>query len=407
MHFMNFPLLLSLCSQTDSRLNTQNNIDHPQSVREEELSTQEEVTLEAEQVEAVNPVTSQHLPSKFPEVAPATPEATSISSSLTSSQQDQALSGRGPSVPPQILRVKPHRPADVPRSERPHSSFIPSELKNKREGVFEIPVMSHDKRNTLNKAGTTEVSSDQVSAAFASVLAFRSSSVHQQVQGETESVRGIKRPAPESGSFHFSITIAKNRDGERPRSGSFVGVLEQTEARYKTEEKPFSVMREKAELRDLQPRGGPFSVGALHKSSVLPWDRRDSLKKAESATPSKNVTTDTGADEVEEAESSREVVEEAVEALAVEEDEVKTAFGIKLRSTSQSIRFRSDASSNHNSKPPVCEEQCNKQKRQEISDNANYMCQKLSTVISYTPSTSGDLQLTGEKSYKSHHIEGV
>ncbi|XP_070771412.1 serine-rich adhesin for platelets [Enoplosus armatus] len=368
-----------------SHLHTLNNINHPESVREDErrLSTQEEVTLETEQGGSVTPITAQCLLAKSPEVAPITSEAASKSSSLTFSQQDQALPERVPSVPSQVLRVKPHRPADVMSSERPRSSFIQSELKDKREGDFEIQVMPHDKKNTLNKAGMAEVS-----------LAFRSSSVHQQIEGETESTRGIKRPPPGSGSFHFSITTAKNRDEERPRSGSFVGVLEQTEARHQTEDKPFS----KEELRDLPPRGGPFAVGrlrqegALHKIPVLPWDRRDSLKKVESVTPSTSVTTDTGTAEVV---SSQEVVEEAVEAQEVEEEgDGKTAFGIKLRSTSQSTRFRSDASSNHNPKPPVREEQGDKQKGQEISNNASYMSKKLSTSIPCTPPTSVDLRLT-------------
>ncbi|XP_038576775.1 CRACD-like protein isoform X1 [Micropterus salmoides] len=383
-----------------SHLHTLNNVNNPESVREEEqwLSTQVEVTLETEQGGVIIPIPSQLLPSKSPDVATITQEATSKSSSLTFSQQDQALPGRVPSVTSQVLRVKPHRPADVMSSERPRSSFTPSELKDKREGDFEIQVMSHDKRNTLNKAGMTEVSSNQLSSAFGSVVAFRSPSVHQQVQSETENIRGIKRAAPGSGSFHFSITTAKSREGERPRSGSFVGVLEHTEARHRTEEKPLSNMRGKEELRDLQPRGGTFAVGrlrqegALNKSPVLPWDRRDSLKKVEAVAPSKNITADTL--EGEEVESRQEVVEEAMEAQEAEEgEESKTAFGIKLRSTSQSVRFRSDASSNHNSKPPVCEGPSDKQKRQEISDNASYMSKILSN-ISCTPSTSADVQLT-------------
>lgn len=376
---------------------------------EEELSTKEEVKLETEQVETNSAVTSQYLPLKLPEVEPVTSEAAPKSSNLIFLQQDQALPGRererGPSVPPLVLRVKPPRPADVTRSERPHSSFIPSELKNKRERESEIPGISHEKRFTLKKLGMTDVSSDQVSADPSSVVAFKSSSAHQQVQGETESTRGIKRPAPGSGSFHFSITAARNRDGERPRSGSFVGVLEQKEARFKTEETPVPSMREKAEFRDFQPRGGPFSVGAPHKSSVLLWDRRDSLKKAESAITSKNITMDAGATEVEEVESSQEVVEEAVEAREVEEDEVKTAFGIKLRSTSSSIRLRSDASSYRRSKPAVCEEQSDKQKGQETSDNSTSICKDLSRNIC-PPSTSGGLQQTSEKPHLSHHIEG-
>ncbi|KAM6955565.1 uncharacterized protein cracdla [Lycodopsis pacificus] len=337
-----------------------NNINHPEYVREEE-----EQTLETEQGEAAIPITSQRLPSESPEVAPITSEAAHKSSSQTVSQQDQALLGRVPFAPSQVLRVKPHRPADVRPSERPHSSFIQSELKDNRDRDFEIQAMSLDKRNTLNKAGLSDASCDQLSTNL------RSSSVQQQVQSETESTMGIRRPTPGSGSFHLSIT-AKNRDGERPRSGSFVGVLEHIEARHKivwgTEDKPPSSTREKEELR-----GSPFAVGRLrqeggpHKSSV-PWDRKDSLKQVESVTPSQNVTADTGAAKVEELESNQEVVEEAVEAQEVEDEDGKTAFGVKLRSTSLSMRFRLDSSSTQSSKLPVCEEQCDTLKRQEIGD---------------------------------------
>ncbi|KAG8000496.1 MIT domain-containing protein 1 [Nibea albiflora] len=350
-----------------------NNIDHYESVKEEQqLITPEEVSSETVQVEAAVPITSQHLPSKLPDVEPVAPEAASKSSSLTFPQQDQALPGRIPSV----LRVKPHRPADVVSTERPHSSYIPSELQDKREEGLEIQVMSQDKRKTA--AVMTEVSS-----AF-------SSAVHQQVQVETEKTREIRRPTPGSGSVYSSITTAKNRDGERPRSGSFVGVLEQTEARHRMEDKPLASFREKPE-----PRGPSFAGGRLRqdgappKSSGLPWDRKDSLTKVESVTASKNITTDTGA--VKEVERSHEV-EEAVEAQEVEEDEGRRAFGIKLRSTSHSIKFRPDASSNLNSKPPASEEPCDKQKRQETNDNASYTCKKLSTNIFGTTSTSGDLR---------------
>ncbi|XP_059199554.1 capping protein-inhibiting regulator of actin dynamics [Centropristis striata] len=290
-------------NDSKSHLQTLNNINPPESVREEEqqLNTQEEVILETEQ---------------SPEVAAITSEVPK-SSGLEASQQDQNLPGRMPSASTQVLRVKPPRPADAMPSERPHSSYISSEVKDKRED-FEIQVLSHDKRNTVNKA---EVSSEPV----------------QRLQGETNMIRGIKRPTTGAGSFHFSITTAKNRDAERPRSGSFVGVLGPTEVKQRTvggaEDKPFTVGRLRQE-------------GALHKSPVLPWDRKDSLKT--------------------ETESSQEVVEEAAEAQEVEEDEGKTAFGVKLRSTSLSVRLRSEASTN--SKPPVSEEQCDNLKKQDIRD---------------------------------------
>lgn len=356
-------------------------------MKEEEICVQEEAMLE--KVETVSPVTRQVLPAKLPELAPATPEETSQPSSSTLSHQDQALPGRGPSVPPQILRVKSQRAADAARGERPHSSFIPSELKNRKEEAFETPVLPDDKKNTISKVGMIV----EVSSTTAPAMAVKSSSIQQQVQGETGNTRGIKRPTPGSGSFHFSITPARSRDAERPRSGSFVGVLEQTEARSTTGEKTFSSMKEKVQPKDLQPKGGSLSVGALHKGSGPPWDGRESNKKAEAATSS--TTTETAAAKVEEAESSQEAVEEAVEAREVEEDEVKTAFGIKLRSTSQSFRLRADASSSQTPKPAVCGEQSDNQKREEISGNAGNVSKKQSTNTSCTPSISEDLRLTG------------
>ncbi|KAM3608395.1 uncharacterized protein V6R79_024436 [Siganus canaliculatus] len=355
---------------TDSE--TVNHIDYPVAVREEELGIQEEETLET-------------LHSKSPELAPIVPEVTSTPSSLTPSHQDQHASRSGPSLPPQILRAKPHRPAD----ERPHSSFIPSEVKE----ISETPSVSQDKRNLPNKTGVSDVASEQRSATFGSMVAQRPSSAQQQVPGGTESTKGIKRPTPGSGSFHFTITTAKNRDGERPRSGSFIGVLDQTEARQRAEDKPFSSMKEKAELRDSLLRGGPYAVGKLrqegapNKSSVLSWERRESLKKMEPATPAKHVTTDAGAGKLEEVEKSQEVVEEAVEAREVEdeEEEGKKAFGIKLRSTSHSMKIRSDISSNHNSKPLMSQEQ---------RDRQEGLCKKLPTNISSSPTSSGELRLT-------------
>ncbi|XP_019956129.2 microtubule-associated protein futsch isoform X1 [Paralichthys olivaceus] len=392
-----------LTTQTDSRLlsHALNNIDHPQSVGEEEqqLCASDKVSLQTEQGEADTPTTAQHLPSKSPEVAPITSEEAPKSSSLTSSQPDQAPPGRIPSISPQVLRPKPQRPVDVMSVERPHSSFIESELKNKREGDSEIQVMSHDKRNTLKKTGMTEETSDQISSS--SAVASRPSSIQQQVKDEIESMRGIKRSAPGSGSFHFSITTAKNQDRERPRSGSFVGVLIQAEARHKskggTEEKRFAGSREKEELKD---RVGPFAVGHLKQEGALPkgsgitWDKRDTLKKTEPvASASKNAAADTGTSAKEEVESSQEEVEEAMEAQEeVQEEEGKTAFGVKLRSTSQSMRVRADASLNHSSKLPGGEDQCDKQNRQEMRDNVGYVSKK--PLLSCTPSTSGDTRVS-------------
>uniref|UniRef100_A0A665WWA3 DUF4592 domain-containing protein n=1 Tax=Echeneis naucrates TaxID=173247 RepID=A0A665WWA3_ECHNA len=383
-------------TDSKSHLHNLNNIDHPESVEEEnqQHGAQDNLSPETEQEEANVPVAAQQLPAKS--LTAITSEAAPKSSSLRFSQQDHNPPGSGPT---QVLPVKPQRPVDLTSSERPRSVI---EFKNRRGGDFEIQIMSHDKKNTLKNAGTTEASSDQLSSSFGSVLVSAPSSGHQQVQGETESARGINRPALGPESYHFSITPAKNRDGERRRSGSFVGMLEQAEARNKTirgpEARPFSSLREKGDLRDLQPSGVPVSAGRLKqegasaKSSVLPGDRKDSLKNTESVTVSKNTATDLGTVAGEEVDSSQEV-EEAVEAQEIQVEEGVTAFGIKLRSTSTSMRFRSNATSNHLSKPAVCGDQHDKQKRQQISDN---MPKKLPSNFSNTPATSGDVRETGE-----------
>ncbi|XP_034430817.1 acrosomal protein KIAA1210 isoform X2 [Hippoglossus hippoglossus] len=376
-----------------------NNIDHPEYVEEEEqrLCAPDKVSLETEKREADTTTIAQHLPTKSPEVAPITLEEAPKSSGLTSSQTDPAPPWRKPSISSQVLRPKPQRPVDVTSSERPHSSFIESELKTKREGDSEIQVMFHDKRNTLKKTGMTKETSDQISSTSSSALASRQSSIQQQVKDETESIRGIKRSGPGSGSFHFSITTAKKRDSERPRSSSFVGVLIQAEARHKskggTEEKRVAGLREKEELKD-RVVGRLKQEGSLRKGSGITWDKMDSLKKTEPvASASKNAAADTGTSAKEEVESSREEVEEAVEAQEeVQEEEGKTAFGVKLRSMSQSMKVRADPTPNHFSKPPVSEDQCDKQNRQEMSDNVGYVSKK--PLISSTPSTSGDIRVS-------------
>lgn len=351
----------------DSASHFRNNTEHPQhpeSVREEDVDTLEKVMFNMEQKEADQPVTSQFVSAQLPD-APESPPKSSWSPTL----QDPALLGGFSSVPHPVLRVKPHHLEDNADTRRPHSSFIPSELKNKREGTFEAPAMVCDKRNTLKKAGAAESSSEHPSEV-------------------APSTRGIKRLSSGSGSFHFSITTARNRDVERPRSGSFVGVLEQ--ARCRTEGRSLS-LKEKPEFKDLQQRGSPFPGGAQHKSSALPCDKRDSQKIMEPASSFQSVTTETAAAEMEEAECSQKMVKESVEAQETEKDEVKTAFGIKLRSTSQSMRLRT---SNHAAKPAaLTNEQRDDPKSHttEVSESASYS--------SWKPAVSSDNQVSGEKSY--------
>lgn len=347
MHFLNLCPLVTSQGDSDCHLPAQNNTEP---VPEEDVVMEERVAFDIEQNEADQPVTSQGV---------SAPEFPSKSWSLT--LQDQALLERLPSIARPVLRVKPQRPGDNTDIRRPHSSFIPSEGKCKREVTFEEEVLG-EKRNTLNQAGGPESSTEPPS--------------------EVEpSIRGIKRPSPGSGSFHFSITTARNRDVERPRSGSFVGVLEQT--RWRTEARSCSSMKE------VQQRGSPCPGGAQHKSSVLPWDKRDHQRKTEPASSFPSATTETAAEQVEEPEGRQKTVREPVGEQETDKDEVKSAFGVKLRSTSQSMRLRS---SNYTSKPAALgEEQRDDPKRhtREISESAS--------SVSWNSSTCKDNQVSGEK----------
>lgn len=339
-----------------------NNTEQPESVQEEDVVTQE--MFDTEEKEADQPVTSQCLSAKFPDA----PESPSKSSSLT--QQDRALQGGLPSAPAPVLRVKPHQPADNTDTRRPRSSFIPSELKNKREGTFEITAVLCDK----NEAGAAESSSKQPSEL-------------------APSTREIRRG---SGAFHFSITTAINREAERPRSGSF-GVLEQT--RCRTEARTCSSMKEKPAFKELQQRGSPVPGGAPHKSSALPWDKRDNQRKMEPVSSFQCVTNETAAaaeEKEEEAEHSQKMVKEAVEEQEPGKDEVKTAFGVKLRSTSQSMRLRT---SNNTTKPAAVSAEQRDDPKSHTMENSD-----TASLVSWKPSTSKDNQVSGERSYNNIHM---
>lgn len=326
-------------------------------------------------------ITPSHLLLKSSEVSPLTSDAAPKPVGQSVFQQDPVLPLTAAS---QVLRPKPHMRVDAVTRERPHSSFIESEMKERREvDCGKHTIMFHEKKNTANKVVKTETPSDQLPSTISASAASRSSSAQQGPEGED--TKGIKRPAPGSGSFKFSISAIKHRDEERPRSISFAGVPDQTEARQKafggTVEKS---LKEKEEVLSSQPRGSPFPLGRLTqegappKSSVhAPQDR-----KAEVVTPSKNAHTDARAVEAEEIESSQELVEEAEEAKEVQEEEGKTAFGVKLRATSQSLKYRPET--NRHSRTLQDEDQGEKLRRQEMSDNV------------HRPNTSSASKPTGE-----------
>lgn len=275
-------------------------------------------------------------------------------------------------VASQILRVKPLRRVETAPAKRPHSSFIESEIKEKREGGSEIQ-MSGKK---------TETSPEH---------------------GDEETMRGIKRLPPGTASFHSSSSTVKNQEEEKPQSGSFEELLKQTEALSKTMGK--TEEKENEELKKMQLKGSPFAAGRLkqegspsrgpavlwdrkssfkkaesaktvpqepaaveseetestNKNRTILWDRKANLKKVEPAPPVKNMSPVSAVMEGEEVESSQELGDVAEEA---KEEEGEKAFGIKLRSTSLSLKFRSETNSFRSSK----DDQDDKRKRQETGN---------------------------------------
>ncbi|XP_061647773.1 capping protein-inhibiting regulator of actin dynamics isoform X2 [Phyllopteryx taeniolatus] len=232
---------------------------------------------------------------------------------------DHALPGRLSPVSSQELQ----RRAVVTSSEGPRPYFEAKRTTDS-SGDPGIQVKSLDE-------------SDIVSSRASAVSKY--SHVRPQDEAEVDGVRGLKRPG--SGSFHFSMTSVKSRIEDRPRSGSFVG---QTGSRHKAVEDIRSSLRQREERQDPQPGERASVVGRLTQGSGPPWERRDSVKQAESAKIGDDVPSG-------QAESSREVTWEAVVATKaqVRDEERKTMFGFKLRSTSNSVRFWSDGSSGRQS----------------------------------------------------------
>ncbi|XP_034042726.1 LOW QUALITY PROTEIN: acrosomal protein KIAA1210 [Thalassophryne amazonica] len=404
-------------SATDSSLNTLNNTDVTVSTKEKKqsLDAPEDEIMEPEREMVDVAVVSYFLSSKLPKPAPVPSEPSKPQAAHTAlSHQDHTVPGSATST-----SSTSHRPTDVNRSDEPRSPLIQSDMTERGNSSdhFETDTMTQNKNNLLSKSGSTEINSKDVSVPYNDVstsstpmAAFGISSIHQQVKDETKNTRGLKRPAPGSGSFHFSITSTKDQDEQRPRSGSWLGMLQEAEDRLKTarwlEDNSLSssVNQEKE-----APTDDPNKPGPPHKSLALPWDKKDSLKRASA----KN-SAPTGQDlEGKEVDNSQDVKEEAMESQE-EEEEAKTTFGVKLRSTSQSLKLRSGAPSSDlkiklhqgetnplnpqhapsNLPSQSCEEQCNKDKKHDICKNASSVFKKTATNFTSAPSTCGNLKPT-------------
>ncbi|XP_076016637.1 uncharacterized protein cracdla [Genypterus blacodes] len=411
---------------TDSYLGTLNYIDFPVSEKEEEqsLPAQEEMLhshstqiWETGQEETNGAVTSKRLPLKSQEreaitSKPSEAQAAPRSSNPTFSLQYQSLPGGISSLHAQVIKIKPHRPVDVTSNEQPRSDL---KERKKDPADFDSQAVSRDSTEALYMTVTTDVKSPEVPVppilrhtSLGSAAASRSSSLCQQVQGHAETIWGIQRITPGSGSVNFSITTARDREG--PRSSGLLGVLGypgskvNIEARAEDGSPSLSQKEKKLQMEDVpgdvKSRGAPGAgggQGSLQRGSVAAWDRGSSLKRGES---SRSVPTNRGSSEGMEVEESQEIVEEATEAEEVQEEEVKTAFGIKLRSRSKKIwpdtetcsPTASTAPFNFTSKSVLAGAQSDKRKGALTGNNPVCIPRKPQTNIS--PTTSVEVRQT-------------
>ncbi|XP_048855295.1 CRACD-like protein isoform X2 [Brienomyrus brachyistius] len=186
------------------------------------------------------------------------------------------------------------------------------------------------------------------------------------VQDDQQPIEAVRQQRPNSGSFKFSISSA----WDRPRTSSFTGGVEgssvsaedtvnKTSSNHKlqepltarTEEIPLNkqsvtkleedlVVKSPSSIQLLQQPVG--SLGAA-KSKELPWS-------AEQSTMKKRVTEESvksgqvqgkagGGSEVKEVQESKS---NTMPTTGEEDTQGRTSFGVKLRSTSLSLRYRSD-----------------------------------------------------------------
>ncbi|KAL6484837.1 hypothetical protein MHYP_G00068820 [Metynnis hypsauchen] len=183
---------------------------------------------------------------------------------------------------------------------------------------------------------------------------------HDQVQLQKESVNWQR---PISGSFHFSVSSAKSH--ERQRTGSFTGGVAQAGAKREPAPPPISSINLKTQdhLRSVQVRTAgkdPFCITESQRNERaastpgLPAKLRDPTATVytgqERGDSRATETQETGVEATEE--EVQEGVEEADEAVEDlkgnevneegKEEEERNAFGVKLRTTSLSLKLRAD-----------------------------------------------------------------
>ncbi|XP_031661754.1 mucin-2 isoform X2 [Oncorhynchus kisutch] len=303
----------------------------------------------------------------------APPELTPLKSGPTEAEGCPKTSTSTPTLPckpspqEQLHPGVALRPVEIVPGKQPQSSsvttvqdlrYTPQQQTLKLSlGDPKPSAPSQTKRDILSKSGVKDstpstegstkenpVPAAQPAVSLASVVDLRTSSLRWKPetvaagQSTTEPPAGPEdagqaEPRPVSGSFHFSINSARER--ERPRMGSdgFLGVVEQAGAGAKREG------REKGTEVKLT------SSNASRRGQEQHGGRQEGAKpKEEELTASDIGEKVLEGEEMEE--ESREGVEEAVEAkeeAQEEEEEGKSAFGVKLRSTYLSLKVQAES----------------------------------------------------------------
>lgn len=159
--------------------------------------------------------------------------------------------------------------------------------------------------------------------------------VSQEDHSQTES---IKRQRTVSGSFQFNASSDKNQ--ERPRTASFTGVVGQAGLKKEATEptKPsFGLVEVEKKIKDPYANLPPASK----KEDKTDFDPVISIKEESQDNKIQEIGVEATEEEVEEL--AKEAFEDVMEdMMAGIERETTNAFGVKLRSTSLSLKFRLD-----------------------------------------------------------------
>ena len=331
---------------------------------------EEETSCPADEESSTHPI---QIPHSEPEEVnlSLTPQGLLLKSPEAESNKQEAQAASPPDrsdTTPRLLGAKSLKPIDQKYWQQPASSCVTTEgSKIDHLADLGIQAVFHTISNDFKSTGlkgknlesehsSQEVSTTSLSQSFGSVGSFRSSSLNQH--GTTQPMAEVTQRQGQ-GSRPFNLSSVKGQVGERPRSSSFVGhgatrfkgrsetmVKSFTSNVDQSQGQGFQKKREEEEhLGDLQQQRGAGIAKdgeAKDKGEFNPLERRVTFKKGKSAQLPKQAAIMTGA--LAAVDDSQEGVEESVDAEEVLEDHGPTAFGVKLRSTSLSLRYRTEGS---------------------------------------------------------------